>query len=238
MFKRKVLLLSIFSFLVFFSVINFLPVVHALNLNINDAENDVIRNCGTGDDTGDYHDEIDIVKLIVSGRNVNVTIVGSLAKWNLSYYGSVIFSEWFRAVSAPSYFAFNVPYYAIDYDNDTGSMVGKLEKGYPLDGGGYAYEVWNGTAWDNMYDMVGGPINIVDTVTKHTVTFYIPDAVEELPNIMKAVVSNRFSGSCEFIDFTPLSSDQGIPSYDIFVLICTMIGISFIIIKKYKKQKT
>ncbi|MFX1371518.1 MAG: hypothetical protein ACFFCE_06620 [Promethearchaeota archaeon] len=222
-----------------------MPVVHGLNLNINDAENDVIRNCGTGDDTGDYYDEIDIVKLIISGRNVNVTIAGSLAKWNLSHYGSVIFSEWFRAVSAPSYFAYNVPYYAIDYDNDIGSMVAKLEKGYPLNDEGYAYEVWNGTAWEDRFDMVGSPFNIVDTVTNHSITFYIPDAVEELPSNMKAVVSNRFSkifGNCDFIDFTPLPSDHGInsdqwiSSYDIFVLICTMIGISFIIIKNYKTQ--
>ncbi|MFX1503798.1 MAG: hypothetical protein ACFFDH_22745 [Promethearchaeota archaeon] len=237
MLKRKVIMFSIFGILVFFSILNFLPVAHGINFTTSDAENDVIRNCGTGDETGDYHDEIDIVNLIVAGRNVNLTVAGNLAKWNASPYGSVIFSSRFMSNPAPTYYMWTAPYYAIDYDNDTGSMIATLEKGYSIGGGNFAYEVWNGTAWE---DRIGGnPINIVVSVTTHSILCYIPDGVEELPSNMKALAVTRVFGiSCGFIDLTPIPSDQGIPSYDVFVLICTMIGISFIIIKKYKKQKT
>jgi hypothetical protein len=236
MLKRKVIILSVFSILVFFSMINFLPVAHGLNITASDSEDDVIRNCGTGDDTGDYHDEIDIVNLIVAGRNVNVTVAGNLAKWNTSYYGAVIFSERFMSNPAPTYYIWTAPYYAIDYDNDTGSMVATLEKGYSIGGGNFAYEVWNGTAWEDKFG--GNAINIVVGVTEHSILCYIPDGVEELPSNMKAFAINRILDACSFIDLTPFPSAQGILGYDVFILIFTMIGISFIIIKKYKKQKT
>ena len=146
MIKKKITPLTIFSILVFISIIYFLPVAQGVDFTISDVEDDVLRDCPTEEDTGDYHDEID--------KNI--------------------------ATAA----------------------------------------------------------NIVDDVTEHSVISEIPVAVEEIPGNMKVVAHTSISifDGCNFSDLTPLpGSDQDIPSYDLFILICITLGISLILIKKYKK---
>ena len=91
MIKKKITPLTIFSILVFISIIYFLPVAQGVDFTISDVEDDVLRDCPTEEDTGDYHDEIDIIELIVAGRTINLTVAGNLANWNSSYDGSCTF---------------------------------------------------------------------------------------------------------------------------------------------------
>ena len=238
--KKKIICLAIFSIIVFCSIINFLPIVHAINYTTSDAEDDVLRDTATEEITGDFYDELDIVKLVVAGRNINFTVAGNLANWNSSYSGTIYFSQGF-SVSASNQIVWRSPYYTIEFENQSGGgpIEVILKKGYPLDINNHAYEEWNGTGWENQ--TTATPANIVVDVTEHSVIAYIPDAVEEIPTDMKVVGYTRMSIFIPeytiFSDVTPVPSTAagGIPSYNLFILICTMIGVSLIIIKKYKK---
>jgi hypothetical protein len=89
MLKRKIIMLGIFSIILFCSIIYFLTGVQGLNYTVTDPEDDVLQDCNTAEVTGDYHDEIDIVELTVAGQYVNLTVAGNLANWNSSYFGEV-----------------------------------------------------------------------------------------------------------------------------------------------------
>ncbi len=104
-----------------------------------------------------------------------------------------------------------------------------------------AFEVWNGTAWEN--SSTATPANILSDVSQHSIIAYIPDAVEEIPSNMKCLLYTHFwqyPFDCEYADFAPdLSTTRGdkIPSYNLFILICVMIGISILLVRKRNKLK-
>ena len=232
--KRKIIIFAIFNIIVFCSIIYFLPIGHAINYTTSDVEDDVLRD---GDTVGDFYDEIDIVKLSITGRNINFTVAGNLANWNYSYVGKIYFSQGFT-VDASNNVVWRPPYYVIDFENKTGPIEAFLEKGYSIGGNNFAYEQWNGTGWENR--TTATPANILVEVTEHSVICYIPDAVEEIPSNLKAVGKTRMSTFDPdfniYSDVTPIpTADTSIPSYNLLILIGTMIGISIIIIKKYKK---
>ena len=133
---------------------------------------------------------------------------------------------------------FTTPWYVVDWENKSGPIEATLGKSYSLGGNNYAYEVWNGTGWENQTTATA--FNIAVDVTDHSVIIYIPDAVEEIPSNMKVICKVHlfdFSISCFFSDVTRVSpsADPAIPSFNLLILICTTIGVSLIIIKKYKK---
>jgi len=235
--KRKIIFLVIFSSIVFCSVIYSLPNVHAFNFRITDVEDDVLRYACDTEETGDFFDEIDIVELNVAGKNINVTVAGNFTSWGSSHYGTVIFSP----IIYPDGMTYGYPYYKVEFENRSGPIEATLEKGYQLSINTVANEVWNGTGWEAQNTAT--PATIVVDVTEHSVISYIPDAVEEIPSTMKVLARthlyNHSDPTCLFSDVTriPPSVDTGIPSYNLFILICTIIGVSFIIIKKYKKSK-
>ena len=235
MIKNKIIPFTIFIVCVILSLVNFLPVAHGIDATISDAEDDVLQECTSGNTAGDYHDEIDIIKLTITGKNVNLTVAGNLAKWNSSYYGSIIFSETFYPSDGAD-FSWTPPYFSIDWNNYSGSIEVTLERGYSLGGGNFAYEEWNGTGWEDRTTATAA--NIVIAVTEHSIISYIPDQVETIPSSMRAMASTLISiyGSCDYKDITPIpSSAQNIPSYNLFILICTMTGISIILVKKHEK---
>ena len=235
MLKRKIIVSAIFGIIVFCSIIYLLPNAYAIDYTVSDAENDVLRDCATSEDTGDYHDEIDIVELNVTGQYVNITVAGNLANWNSSYFGSIYFSPRFTA-SEFNDLLWTTPYYIIDFENESGPIEAFLERGYSLGGNNFAYEVWNGTGWEDRN--TGTAVNILYAITSHSVVSYIPDGVEEIPSSMKVVAKTRILifSSCNYSDITSIpSSGGGVPSYNLFIIICTMVGISLIILKKHKK---
>lgn len=100
--------------------------------------------------------------------------------------------------------------------------------------------MWNGTGWED--DSTATPVNIVTVVTEHSIIIDIPLAVEPIPDSMQVLVAARlfFFGDCDYMDFAPALSSfsisqDGIPGYDLFILGFIIIGISLIMIKKYKK---
>ncbi|MFX0025645.1 MAG: hypothetical protein ACFE8M_04460 [Candidatus Hermodarchaeota archaeon] len=241
MIKRKILLLNTFSIMLFFSILSFLPVVKGYNYMFTDIENDVIRECNSEVDTGDYNDEIDIVKITIAGKNINLTVAGDLGYWNNSHVARIHFSNRFIPKNSTD-FAWTPPCYVIECEKDYGGFEATLERAYSLGGGNFAYEVWNGTAWEDR--ITATPANIFTSVSEHSIIIDIPAAVEPIPNDMKVLFWTRyyFSSSCKYHDFAPsLSSFQEegiIPSYNLFILIFTMIGSSLIMIKITKNRKS
>ena len=235
MHKRKLIILTIFTIGVFCSITSSLPIVHAINYTTSDVEDDVLKGCDPRD-TGDYYDEIDIVNLNVAGRNINITVAGNFTSWGSSHSGSITFSPSIQ-VSPQNSLIFSSPWYAVDFENKSGPIEATLERGRTLDGNP-VYEEWNGIGWENQ--STATPVNIVLDVTEHSVICYIPDAVEEIPSNMKVIAKTHLwilsPTICTFSDITPLPAPpSGVPSYNLFILIGTMIGVSIIIIRKYRK---
>ncbi|GAJ16145.1 unnamed protein product, partial [marine sediment metagenome] len=166
---------------------------------------------------------------------------GNLANWNSSYTGTVYFSQGFQ-VGPYNDVVWSPPYYIVDFGNESGPIEVYLKKGYSLGGNNFAYEEWNGTGWEDRNTAT--PANIVVEVTEHSVIAYIPDAVEEIPSNMKVVGKTRMStfdpDYAIYTDVTPVpaAAANAVPSFNLFILIGTMIGVSIIIIKKYKKYNS
>lgn len=132
--KRKISLLAIFTLFVGFSIINLLPVAKGYDYTFSDAEDDVIRECDSGVETGDYYDEIDIVKIVIADKHVNLTVAGNLAYWNSSYSARIYFSNRFYPSSSGTGFSWTPPYYILHCENDGGPFEVILKRGYSLGG--------------------------------------------------------------------------------------------------------
>jgi len=237
--RRKISLLAIFTLFVCFSITNLLPLTKGYTYTFSDPEDDVIRECDSGIETGDYYDEIDIVKIVIADKHVNLTVAGNLAYWNSSYSARIYFSNRFYSSSSTD-FSWSPPYFILDCENDSSTFEVILERGYSLGGGNFAYEEWNGTGWEDR--LTATAANIVTDVTEHSIIIDIPLAVEPIPDSMLVLVVTCLFlfGDCDYMDFAPAlssfsSSQNGIPGYDVFILSFIVIGISLIMIKKYKK---
>ena len=240
---KRNLFLAVFGILVFLSLIYILPVANGYDYIFIDAEDDVYRYCESTDETdvGDYHDEIDIVKLNITGKYVSLTVAGDLGDWNSSHWCFLTFSEAFIPWGGPLDFAWRAPYYRLEFENDTSFFV-TLERGYSLGGNEFAYEVWNGTGWEDR--VTATPANILSEVSQHSIIAYIPDAVEEIPSNMKCLLNTRYSPppfNCTYADFAPALPSSGggdkIPGYNLFLIICGMIGITILLVMKRNKLK-
>ncbi|MFX1316313.1 MAG: hypothetical protein ACFE9T_10650 [Promethearchaeota archaeon] len=239
---KKNTLFAVFGILFFLSLIYFLPIAHGYNYTFIDAEDDVYYYCQSTNETlkGDYHDEIDIVYLNISGKYVTFTIKGDFIDWNDSHWATLIFSSEFIPYGGPIDYAWRPPYYSLDFE--VSSFFVTLERGYSLGGNKFAYEEWNGTAWENR--TTATPANILSVVSQHYIIAYIPDAVEEIPSNMKCLLYTEFWQSpydCIYADFAPALPTRGggdnISGYNLFILICVMIGISILLKRNRNKLK-
>ena len=228
--------------MIFLSFLYFFPTVICYDYTFSDIEDDVIRECGSEVDMGDYYDEIDIVKITFAGKNINLTIAGNFNYWNYSHSARIHFSDRFMTEDTTN-FTWTPPCYVIVCKKDNGGFEASLEKAYSLGIGDFAYEAWNGTGWEDR--STANAANIVTSFTEHSIIMDIPAAAESIPTDMKVLVWTRysFSVSCKYHDFAPeLSSFQGdangiIPSYNLYVLIYIMIGSSLIMIKIARTRK-
>ncbi|MFX1321634.1 MAG: hypothetical protein ACFFAQ_08320 [Promethearchaeota archaeon] len=240
--KRNILL-AVFGILVLLSVITFLPVANGYNYIYIDAEDDVYQYCDSTDETdiGDYHDEIDIVKLNITGKYASFTVAGDLGDWDPHHHAVIIFSSHFTYNGPHEGLSWRSPFYLIDYESPS---FASLERAYSLGGDGYVYEVWNGTAWEN--ETTATPANILNESSQHSIIAYIPDAVEEIPSDMKCILNTEvipwfIPSDCWYEDIAPALPTAGgggnIPGYNLFILFCVMIGITILLIRKRNKLK-
>ncbi|MFX1296135.1 MAG: hypothetical protein ACFFD2_14960 [Promethearchaeota archaeon] len=233
--KRNILLAT-FGLLILLSVISILPVANGYNYIFDDAEDDVYQYCVDTEETviGDFHDEIDIVSLNITGKHVSFTVAGNISDWNIYHWIFIVFSGKFKP-SGPLFFVWNIPFYKLNFES---SFV-SLEKAY-ISGETCVHEEWNGTHWENSSTATAA--NILSGVSQHSISAYIPDAVEEIPSSMKCILIAWFSGDpCSYADYAPARPTSGggdeIPGYNIFLLIGLMIGVSFFLLRKKYKIK-
>ena len=233
---KRYISLAVFGLFILLSVISILPVVNGYDYIFDDEEDDVYQYCVDTEETviGDFHNEIDIVNLNITGKYVSFTVAGNFSDWGGSHSAELVFSENFKS-SGPLYFIWTIPFYRLEFDY---SFV-SLEKAY-ISGETCVHEVWNGIHWEN--SSTATPYNILSEVSQHLISATIPEDVEEIPSSMKCLLFSYFGGyPCSYADYAPARPTSGgeeeIPGYNVFLLICVMIGISLLLVIKRNKLK-
>ncbi|MFX1322884.1 MAG: hypothetical protein ACFFAQ_14700 [Promethearchaeota archaeon] len=232
----------------------FTPVV-GIYMSVDDPENDVHYIHIIGDDydqtKGDFHDEIDIVKLNISEQFFNLTFAGNMADWVVGtgpYMAALI-------ILHPDFQGFNqeptYPYYSILYENH--SVTGQYDEylGYHVFFtyviGEYNQLYWNATTgWVSSTALASdigsasGKSIIADVPTN---AYIIPDDIDIIAMSVYSEFLFFTDELFEYIDiapnkYDPFASDGGgIPSYNLFIIVSILLGISLIIIKKQFKSK-
>ena len=224
----------------------FTPVL-GLNAIETDPENDVYRVHMTESSQdikkGDYHDEIDIVKLEINGQTVNLTFAGNIADWQFNdtveTRAIIVLHEDFTSLEDMTY-----PYYAILYDNWTYYELGyRLFLTYETE---FDSEYWNGSGWASSEDLavdVGFASDKSIVANVPSGAFIIPDDITFLAQAMCAEFIVMFIEMIVYTDIAPnkydplASSADQIPSYNLFIVVGVLVGISLIIIKKQIGKK-
>jgi len=222
----------------------FTPVL-GLNAIETDPENDVYRihvtESGQDIKKGDYHDEIDIVKLEINGQTVNLTFAGNIADWQyndtVETRAMIILHEDFTSLEDMTY-----PYYAIWYYNWTFYGLGyRVFLIYETE---FDSEYWDGSGWASSEDLavdIGSASDKSIVANVPSGAFIIPDDITFLAEGMHMEIIS-FSEIIGYADiapnkYDPLASEDKIPSYNLFIVVGLLFGISLIIIKKQIKSK-
>jgi len=223
----------------------FTPVL-GLNAIETDPENDVYRIHATESSQdiskGDYHDEIDIVKLEVNGQNINLTFAGNMVDWqsNDSFYTQaiIILHPDFKSLEDMTY-----PFYALIYDNFSSYGLG-FKVFFTNQTEFDDEEYWDGSGW------IGSPSSAIEVgnASEKSITAYVPPAAYTIPDditfLAEALILEEigYYEAFAYADiapnkYDPFASEDKIPSYNLFIVVGLLFGISLIIIKKQIGKK-
>ena len=248
--KRVYYMFTILSIILLSLTLQSITPVLGLNVIITDPENDVYRLHVTPSSQdvskGDYHDEIDIVKLEINGQFVNLTFAGNIADWesndSVQTEAEIMLHENFTGSYMESLMIY--PYYLIYYDNWT-----NFELGYRVF---FVLKIedspwrlfWNGSEWvadeDEAMD-IGSASDKSIVANVPPGAFVIPDNI----TYIAASGCNEAIGMYEMIGYSdiapnkydPLASNGGeIPSYNLFIVVGFLVGVCLIIIRKQIKS--
>ena len=222
----------------------FTPVL-GLNAIETDPENDVYRIhvIGSSQDIskGDYRDEIDIVKLEINGQAINLTFAGNMTDWQsndtIETIAIVILHPDFKGLDEVSY-----PYYEIYYDNWTDYGLGyKVFLTYETE---FDTEYWDGSEWvdhENDAMEVGSASDKSITADVSTDALNITDDLTFIAQSMcvEKIGDDEAMGYIDIAPnkYDPFASEDQIPSYNLFIVVGVLFGITLIIIKKQIKRK-
>ncbi|MFX1409174.1 MAG: hypothetical protein ACFFA6_02390 [Promethearchaeota archaeon] len=253
--KRIYYILAILSILsLSLTVQTFTPVV-GIYMSVDDPENDVYYIHITETDyemtKGNYHDEIDIVKLNITGQFFNLTFAGNMADWVVGtgpYMAALIMLH-------PDFPGFEqeqtFPYYLILYENHTVTGTGDEYLGYHVFFT-YVIDEYNQLYWNETTGWVSsntlaldigsasGKSIIADVPTN---AYTIPDDVDIIATSVRSEFLFYTDEIFEYLDIAPNKYDpfagngDEIPSYNIFIVVGVLFGISLIIVKKHIKKK-
>ncbi|MFX1314956.1 MAG: hypothetical protein ACFE9T_03770 [Promethearchaeota archaeon] len=254
--KRIYYILAILSILSLSLTVQTLTPALGIYMSIDDPENDVyyihVRGYEDYDRTkGDYHDEIDIVKLNITGQFFNLTFAGDIADWVVGpgpYMAALIIlhPDLPNLNQEPTY-----PYYTILYENH--SVTGQWDEylgyhvffTYVIDENTEQY--WNATTgWVSTTALASD----IGSASGKSITADVPTSAYTIPNnidIVAISVRSEFlfliDETFEYIDFAPNKYDpfagngDQIPSYNLFIVVGLLFGTSLIIVKKHIKKK-
>lgn len=257
--KRIHYVLAILSILLVSLTVQTLTPVVGLNLSVDDPENDVFRAYVNIDEMsqelsrGNFHDEIDIVKLNVSNQIFNLTFAGYINDWVSNGYADtsaqIILHPDFNMTL---YIQGNItyPYYSILYQNFTSSFFPYTSLGFHAF---FIYVIdietivfWNETAgWvsDESY------AEDIGYVSDKSIIADVPLGAYDIPDNVTCIAMTTYAEQLSMVEFLLYgdiapneydlypSEDDVIPSYNVFILVGLLFGISLIIIRKHIKRK-
>ena len=223
--------------------------VFGLNALESDPENDVYRMHQLDTDRdlkkGDYHDEIDIVKLEIMGQHINLSFAVNLTNWesNECIYTQaiIILHEDFQGIhNIPLDLTF--PYYAVVYDNSTGLgfkvYLSHVTENYT--------KYWDNSVWtddQNLAMEIGYASDNSITVDIPLTAYMLPSNITILATVV--AVEQYGPGFREVIayfdiapnKYDPFALEDEISSFNLFIILFGLIGISLIIIKNQTRNK-
>ena len=195
---------------------------------------------------GDYHDEVDIVKLEINGQNLNLTLAGNINDWvNDDNHSTRAFIflypdfnlEDFKQGIHP------YPFYVASYQNQ--SVYGP---GYKLllfkDTDNETSYLWDGAGW-TLTKILSANIGYA---SGKSIIANVPSGAYIIPDNVSyfawAVHENYGGERVTYIDVAPneyslwsVPQSETIPSYNIFIVVGLLFGISMFIVRKHIKRK-
>ena len=230
----------------------FTPAV-CLYASVDDAENDVyyvsLTAEGENIKKGNYHDEIDIVKFEINNQNLNLTFAGNINDWE----GAGDVKTGAIMVLHPNFDMelykegnMTYPYYAIYYDNWSQSLGYRVIFAHVYEYlGDEDREFWNETAgWVSNNTLA---LDIGSASDKSIIANVPPEAYNITNNTTYIAQSIHIKYSPSeikyYIDIAPEEymlleeTEEVIPSYNLFIIVGVLVGISLIIIKKQIGKK-
>lgn len=247
--KNYSLLIFFWIVLLFFTFQN-IPLVKGLDATIFDSENDVFLIVDDSVIQGDYHDEIDIVKLEFHGQEINLTFAGNTSDWKFSFADEnniidtlivIMFYENFDMSSGdmifPDYYVYCRNWTGLGFEiffiNITVEIIDD-DILFPR------FYFWTGENWSEEQDQ-GQDIGLISDKSMlasiPTEAYIIPDNLTYIA-ISMIMETKDFNDVVLYLDiaseeYAPFDTSNGsIPSYELFFFIYAMIGISLIIIRK------
>jgi len=195
---------------------------------------------------GDYHDEVDIVRLKIDGQNLNLTFAGNINDWvsDADHETSAIIflypdfnMEIYKQGDQqyPRYVAFyqNQSEYGPDYKF---VFINEINN--------ETWWVWDGSGWT----LSNGLSANIGSASGKSIIANVPSGAYTIPdNITYFAVAehDNYLGGGEAIayldiapnDYALWSVSETIPSYNIFIVVGLLFGLSMVIARKYIKGK-
>ncbi len=247
--KNYSLLIFFWIVLLFFTFQN-IPLVKGLDATIFDSENDVFLIVDDSVIQGDYHDEIDIVKLEFHGQDINLTFAGNTSDWKFSFVNenniidTVIFIMFYEnfdmssdAMIFPDYYVYCRNWTGLGFEIFFINIIVEINDDdifFP------EFYFWTGVNWSEGQDQ-GQNIGLLSDksmLASISIDAYlIPDNLTYIATSMIMEIKD-LNDVVLYLDIAPEkyapfdTSNGSVPSYELFIFICAMIGISLIIIRK------
>ena len=241
--------------------------VVGLNVIITDPENDVYRvkyesiifmspptfgyvpapSSAQDAGRGDYHDEIDIVKFEINGQTMNLTFAGNINDWQMTgIYVTIammlLFPDFDMALYKQGKQQY--PFYVAYYQNH--SHFGpdyKLVFIHQIDN--ETSECWDGAGWTDTQILAAS----IGSASGKSIIANVPPGAYTIPDNVTYIAASEHDEylgggeSMAYLDIAPneyelwsVSKDE-IPSYNLFIVLGVLFGISLIIIKKQINSK-
>ena len=251
MFKKKYLILMILGFVFFFLSMQNFTFVFGITDTINDPENDVVKDFYH---PGDYFDEIDITKLEVNDDILTLTVAGLLSDWEGYYYSEqkeaqIILIDNFDFDLYKKSGNISFPYYTITYTNWTSTIdfdvffVKHLSETSKVYWTGSDYSSNENSAMSigtGVDSSIEGNLSKTDyTITTNTTYFATTSCVTMTMVDEGVVIHFYFDFAPDEYLFNPFDTGdgKGIPGYELYIFLTTVLGISiFLIIKRIKRK--